>query len=88
MTKIQAIDLREKSRAKLWEVTPLPAPYSLYIEPTSHCNLRCLFCPTGYKEYAGMRPNGLMDYDLFCKIVDDIKEFDRKLKRVNLYKDG
>jgi radical SAM protein with 4Fe4S-binding SPASM domain len=29
-----------------------------------------------------------MSYELFCKIVDDMRGFSRKAKRVNLYKDG
>ncbi len=87
--RIHASDLRVATpRIPLHEVVPLAAPFSLYIEPTSLCNLGCKFCPTGHRHLMKMRPNGTMSLDLFCKIVDDIGQFGRKLKRVNLYKDG
>jgi radical SAM protein with 4Fe4S-binding SPASM domain len=87
--RINTIDLRElDKRIPLHEVVPLAAPFSLYIEPTSWCNLGCKFCPTGWKHLREQRPNGIMPLDLFKKIVDDIAEFGVKLKKVNLYKDG
>ena len=87
--KITPIDLRKlEERTPLHQVIPLSAPFSLYLEPTSHCNLGCKFCPTGHKHLRNRRLNGLMGFGLFRKIVDDIKQFDHKLKRVNLYKDG
>ena len=87
--RIKTIDLRELDRrTPLHEVVPLSTPFSLYLEPTSWCNLGCRFCPTGWKNMRDKRPNGMMPFDLFQKIVDDIAEFDTRLKMVNLYKDG
>lgn len=34
------------------------------------------------------RPNGTMSFDLFCKIIDDVRKFGKKLEKINLCKDG
>ena len=33
------------NRQVLGEVIPLEAPYVIYIESSSYCNLECKFCP-------------------------------------------
>ena len=49
--------------------TPPGWPTHLQIEPTTHCNLRCLLCPvnTGLN-----RPTGRMDFEVFRKVVDEV----------------
>lgn len=47
-------------------------PTHLMIEPTNHCNLRCVLCPVT----SGMsRPRGYMDRDLFRKIIDEVGDY-------------
>jgi radical SAM protein with 4Fe4S-binding SPASM domain len=52
--------------------TPPGWPTHLQIEPTTHCNLRCLLCPvnTGLN-----RPTGHMDFAVFQKVVDEVGEY-------------
>lgn len=45
-------------------------PYTLTIEPTNRCNLKCPECPSG--NGAMVRPLGLMDFDRFRAIVDEV----------------
>lgn len=45
-------------------------PFSFFIEPTNLCNLRCTECPVGLKLLK--RPQGLLDFDRYKKIIDDI----------------
>jgi len=53
--------------------TRLPyLPLRLWIEPTSVCNLRCVMCPN--KELTKDQ-KGFMDFALFRKIVDEVKDF-------------
>ena len=87
---IESKYLRAGNRAQLVDVVPLSSPYSIFIEPTNACNFRCKYCPTGDTKLLQSigRKVKLMEFDLFCKIVDDIKAFPQKLKMVNLYKDG
>lgn len=41
--------------------------HTVFIELTNNCNCRCLSCP----QSVGLpRPRGYMDFDLFCKVVD------------------
>lgn len=46
-------------------------PYQLNIELTNLCNLRCISCPYGQMK----RLKGNMDYELFKKIVNEIKNY-------------
>jgi radical SAM protein with 4Fe4S-binding SPASM domain len=88
MKIIQGKDIRVEKREKLEEVIPLDMPYVLFVEPTNLCDMRCQFCPTGDKNLKKMRPNGSMSWETYCKIITDIEEFGKKLKRINFYKDG
>lgn len=79
-----------ENRTRLEEVIPLSTPMVLFVDPASTCNFRCKFCPTGnpklIKETG--RWQGLMDFSLYKKIIDDLKEFDMPLKVLRLYKEG
>lgn len=48
------------------------APFRLWIETASCCNLRCVMCPN--KELAASQ-KGLMSFDLFRKIIDECRSF-------------
>ncbi len=50
-------------------------PFSLGVEVTNHCNLRCPMCP---REIAD-RGHDNMDWDLFTKIADETAKQDRVL---------
>ncbi|MBU1863835.1 MAG: radical SAM protein [Candidatus Omnitrophica bacterium] len=48
-------------------------PTYFWIEPTNHCNLRCIMCPTGMEKVTIEK--GYMSYELYKKIINDIKDF-------------
>lgn len=79
-----------EGRTALETVIPLSTPFVLFVDPASICNFRCAFCPTGDHELIRNtgRWQGLMSFDLFKKVVDDLAEFDQPLKVLRLYKDG
>ena len=87
---IEARALRGERTERLIDAVPLSTPWTMFIEPTNTCNFRCKYCPTGDTQLLSSvgRKNKLMDYDLFCRVVDDMKAFPNKVKQVNLYKDG
>lgn len=72
-------------------VIPLSVPFSIYIDPSSLCNFQCEFCPTGdrtlMKTIPG-RQTGLMNFGLFKKIIDDLRQFEKPVKAAHLYIDG
>ena len=82
--------INQEGRTRLEEVIPLSTPFVLFVDPSSACNFRCKFCPSG--DTALIRETGRwqgpMDFALFKKVIDDLKEFDNPLKVLRLYKDG
>ena len=77
-------------RSRLVDVVPLSTPFAAYIDPANICNFRCQFCPTGHPSLLRKvnRPAGIMDMELFKKIINDFKQFPEKLKVLFLHKDG
>ena len=45
-------------------------PFSLTIEPTTSCNLRCPECPSGLRSFT--RPTGMLTPDLLKNVVDQV----------------
>jgi MoaA/NifB/PqqE/SkfB family radical SAM enzyme len=84
------IHLPEEERANigdrlrsLQQKLPLSFPLGLNIESTNFCNLDCFFCPR--KE--AVKGEGLMDFELFTRIVDECAEHG-PIGKVSLHKDG
>jgi radical SAM protein with 4Fe4S-binding SPASM domain len=46
-------------------------PFSMSIEVTTFCNLRCTECPSGLRQFT--RPTGRMNPDFFKNIIDQVK---------------
>lgn len=83
------IDLNNRTR--LETVIPLNTPFIVNIDPSDKCNFQCKFCPTGDRELMKNttgRNHGGMDFNLYKKVIDDICQFDHKVKVIRLYKDG
>lgn len=74
--------------SKLVDQLPLTYPIALAIDPVNLCNFKCKFCPTGTDLAKTHRPNGMMQLDVFKKIIDDLKKENVKLKALKLWKDG
>lgn len=78
----------------LYKQLPLGVPQSLHIDIGNLCNFRCTFCPTGDNDLLAKvnRPKGMMPYELFTKIIDDLKEMCAStggvVEEMHLYKDG
>ncbi len=72
-------------RQPLVNVVPLKAPFVLYIDPSGACNLNCNFCPTNRSDYRKKERHEIMSFELFKKIVDDMEEFEDKVKVVYLF---
>lgn len=79
------------NRTRLETVIPLRTPFIINIDPSDACNFQCKFCPTGDRELMKRtvgRNLQVMEFELYKKIIDDICEFDDKVKVIRLYKDG
>lgn len=82
--------INAENYAVLGEIVPLETPFVLLIDPSSLCNFRCKFCPTGNHDLIRKigRYQGNLDFNLFKKIIDDLKEFSEPIKVLRLYKEG
>lgn len=68
----------------------LKTPFSVHIDVSSVCNFKCSFCFQA-DDKAMKKANlkrGMMPLDLFKKIVDDLNEFEGKLKKIKLGNHG
>lgn len=45
-------------------------PFSISIEPTTSCNLRCPECPSGLRSFT--RPTGMLQEDLYRKVINEL----------------
>lgn len=80
--------LREQDRINLVTQSPLPAPLTIYIEPTNLCNFRCTMCPESlpdYRERAGYHET--MDLNTYEKVLFQVQEFGL-IKSLKLYDEG
>jgi len=86
--QLKRIDL--ENRTKLETVIPLRTPFIINVDPSDSCNFKCGFCPTGDRALMKKvgRPFITMNFDLFKKIIDDLKDFPEPIKVLRLYKDG
>ena len=48
-------------------------PWSISIEPTTSCNLRCPECPSGLRSFT--RPTGMMSNDTLVRLLDEMHEY-------------
>jgi radical SAM protein with 4Fe4S-binding SPASM domain len=70
--------------SKLKRESATPAlPYSISIEPTTACNLRCPQCISGKRDFT--RPTGMINENLFQKIIDQTQHH---LLYLNFYFQG
>ena len=74
----------------LGQVAPLSQPFVVALDPSSACNFRCKFCPTGDHGliHSTGRYQGIMDFRVYQKVIDDLVEFDAPIKTLRLYKNG
>lgn len=63
------------------EVVPY-LPIRMWVEPSSYCNLRCVMCPQSMPR---SHAKGHMSWELFCKIIDEAKDF---VYDINLHHTG
>lgn len=82
--------LNLEQRVALEEVIPLETPFLLYVDPSSACNFRCQFCPTGHIDLvkASQYKRSLLDMALFEKLLRDLEDFPEPLKVMRMNKIG
>ena len=82
--------LSAEPRKNLGEVLPLEQPYVLLVDPSSLCNLRCKWCPSGYDQLISEtgRPQQVMDLSLFELLVSQAAAWEKPFRVLRMYKEG
>ncbi len=82
--------LNLEERTALQEVIPLETPFLLYVDPSSACNFRCQFCPTGHIDLlkASEYKRRVMNLRLFEKLLRDLEAFPQVLRVMRMNKIG
>ncbi len=82
--------IHSAAKVPLEDQIPLDTPFSVHIDVCSVCNYKCSFCfqaDAQAMKAVGLK-RGMMELDLFKKIVDDLKVFDRKIKKIKIGNHG
>ena len=82
--------IHSAQKVPLEDKIPLNTPFSVHIDVCSVCNFKCSFCfqaDNKAMKDVGLK-RGLMPYELFQKIVDDLNEFPQKIKKIKIGNHG
>lgn len=77
---------RNENRVMLKDIVPLDTPFNIGIEVSSLCNARCVYCAHSVKDHGLYEGN--MTWELFERIISDIKEFPKKIKLIETFAFG
>lgn len=87
METIQRGKIYSRPRMDLGKIVPVREPFSLEIDVCSLCNLQCKFCfhsDTKQRTECNFKQK-IMSFDLYKKIIDDSKNFEKPVKKLKLY---
>lgn len=87
----KAISFQESQMSKrtiLADQVPLEKPFAIQFGASAICNLKCEFCTRENPElkefFLDSSTNGMMDYQLFRRIIDDIRDSFGRVKQIIL----
>ena len=86
--KAKVSNIVNTNRHELYTVLPLKTPYSLFVDVCNACNFKCKFCAIQYANKKLPFRKMCMDYDLFRKVIDDLRKFAEPLKMLRLAANG
>lgn len=76
-----------KERTKLGKVLPLDTPFTVIIDSSEICNFKCNYCFRSNNDSSDViyaKKEGLMKWNTFVEIVNQLKEFPDEVKRISL----
>jgi len=86
----EIISKQDAQRTRLETVIPLETPFELQLAVTNICNFRCGYCPCSAPDLLKKNQvrKGVMDFELYTKIIDDLNDFPQEIKILRLVKEG
>ena len=79
-----------QDRNVLGKVLPLDTPYTVMVDISDRCNLRCNYCFRADESIVAedYRKNRLMEWETFEKVVEQMQQFPNQIKRIALSHHG
>jgi radical SAM protein with 4Fe4S-binding SPASM domain len=75
----------KNDRIDLGSAIPLKKPFTILFEPASLCNFRCICCYYNIPDLYSYMPKGMMTFEDFTKIVDDLAAWEgEKIKVIRI----
>lgn len=77
----------DHKRSVLGEIFPLKTPFNVIVDTSERCNFQCKYCfrsDDDKSKWGYAKDNLLMDWNIFEKIVDQIKQFDDEVRQISL----
>lgn len=75
----------KQARTRLEDVVPRSAPFVIYLDPCGACNFKCSFCPCNTVEEQAAERHKMMSWELFEKLLNDLRAFQGQVSVINLY---
>ena len=81
----------DTDRVVLGNIFPLDTPFTVILDSSEICNLRCNYCfrsDDDKKKWGHVAGQKTMDWDVFAKAVEKIKEFPNEVRQISLSHHG
>lgn len=81
----------DSNRQLLGKIYPLDTPFNVIIDVSEVCNFRCNYCFRADEDkshWGYAKDKRIMQWDLFTKIVEQLKEFPQEVKQISLSNHG
>lgn len=81
----------DTNRQVLGEIYPLDAPFNVIIDSSEACNFRCNYCfryDRDKRNWSYAASCGIMNFELFKKVYDQIGQFPTDVKQISLSNHG
>lgn len=81
----------DSNRQILGEIYPLDTPFNVIVDVSEACNFKCNYCFRSDKDkthWGYAKDNQIMQWDLFIKVVEQLKGFPQEVKQISLSNHG
>ena len=81
----------DPNRQTLGKLFPLQTPFNVIIDSSERCNFQCSYCFRSSKNKSAWgyaKSNELMNWDIFTRIVEQVKEFPEEIKHISISHHG
>lgn len=81
----------DKNRQVLGKIYPLDTPFTVIVDASEVCQFKCNYCfrsDPDKRNWGYTVENNLMNWETFCKVIEQIQEFPQDVKQISLSNQG